>query len=81
MLRARLYPEHDATPTDTLNLAPGSDGWSGVFNVLGMTPSAFVQVWVDEPATEEIRGARRLSTTVWAVERCRDQSRRSGLHL
>lgn len=49
---ARLYPEHGATPTPPLALTPGEDGWSGVFTVVGLTPSAFVQIWVDEAATE-----------------------------
>jgi len=52
-VRARLYPEHDAAPTAVLNLTPGADGWSGVFTVPGLTPSAFVQVWIEEPADEE----------------------------
>jgi hypothetical protein len=52
-VRARLYPEHDAAPTDILNLASGAEGWSGAFTVPGLTPSAFVQVWVEEPADEE----------------------------
>ncbi|MFZ1769882.1 MAG: DNRLRE domain-containing protein, partial [Caldilinea sp.] len=45
-VRARLYPEHDATPTAILPLTPGEDGWAGVFTVSGLTPAAFVQVWV-----------------------------------
>jgi hypothetical protein len=52
-VRARLYPEHDATPTAILTLTPGEDGWAGVFTVSGLTPAAFVQVWVEEPASEE----------------------------
>ncbi|MFO7631526.1 MAG: DNRLRE domain-containing protein, partial [Caldilinea sp.] len=52
-VRARLYPEHDAAPTDDLALTPDADQWSGVFSVGGLTPSAFVQVWVEEPATDE----------------------------
>lgn len=52
-VRARLYPEHDAAPTAVLELTPGVGGWSGVFTVPGLTPSAFVQVWVEEPADEE----------------------------
>jgi hypothetical protein len=53
VVRARLYPEHDAAPTAVLELTPGADGWSGVFTVPGLTPSAFVQVWVEEAADEE----------------------------
>lgn len=52
-VRARLYPEHDATPTPSLTLTPDANGWRGVFVVPGLTPSAFVQVWIDEPADEE----------------------------
>ncbi|HHW87701.1 MAG TPA: DNRLRE domain-containing protein [Chloroflexi bacterium] len=52
-VRARLYPEHDATPTTPITLTVGADGWSGVFTVPGLTPSAFVQVWIEEPADEE----------------------------
>lgn len=51
-LRARLYPEHDAAPTDVVALMRNGDVWSGVFNVGEVTASAFVQVWVEEPATE-----------------------------
>lgn len=53
IVRARLYPEHDAAPTTILDLTLGADGWSGVFTVPGLTPSAFVQVWIEEPADEE----------------------------
>jgi len=52
-VHARLYPEHAAAPTAVLDLTPGAEGWSGVFTVSGLTPSAFVQVWVEEPADEE----------------------------
>ena len=52
-VRARRYPEHDAAPTAVLELTPGVGGWSGVFTVPGLTPSAVVQVWVEEPADEE----------------------------
>jgi len=52
-VRARLYPEHDAAPTDILDLAPDAGNWRGAFTVPGLTPSAFVQVWVEEPADEE----------------------------
>lgn len=52
-VRARLYPEHDATPTTALTLTLDADGWRGVFIVPGLTPSAFVQVWIEEPADEE----------------------------
>jgi len=46
-LRAILYPEHDAAPTAELALTPAGDAWSGVFTVSGLTPAAFVQVWVE----------------------------------
>lgn len=55
-LRAVLYPEHAATPTAVVELTPGDDGWSGVFTLPGLTPSAFVQVWVegdDQPLRRE----------------------------
>jgi hypothetical protein len=50
---ARLYPEHDAAPTDVLTLTLGADGWRGAFSVPELTPSAFVQVWVEESGGEE----------------------------
>lgn len=55
-LHAILYPEHDAAPTAALALTPDGDRWSGVFDVPGLTPSAFVQVWVegdDQPLRRE----------------------------
>lgn len=51
VLRARLYPEHAAAPTAAITLTQTGGDWSGVFSVPGVTPAAFVQVWVEEPAT------------------------------
>lgn len=46
-LSARLYPEHGTAPTAALELSLDGDTWTGVFSVPGVTPSAFVQVWVE----------------------------------
>jgi hypothetical protein len=51
VIRARLYPEHDAAPTAAITLTQTGDVWSGVFSTSGLTPAAFVQVWAEEPAT------------------------------
>ncbi len=52
VLRAKLYPEHIPAPTE-ITLSPKGDGrWEGVFKSPVRATAAYVQVWVDEPATE-----------------------------
>ena len=51
-LQARLYPEHSATPSAVINLAPAAGQWVGSFAVGQVTPAAYVEVWVDETNTE-----------------------------
>lgn len=57
VLRARLYPEHEASPTAAITLTQAGDTnagptWSGIFTTPSLTPAAFVQIWVEEPATD-----------------------------
>jgi hypothetical protein len=51
-VQARLYPEHSATPSAIVNLAPGAGQWVGSFAVGQVTSAAYVEVWVDETNTE-----------------------------
>lgn len=51
VVRAALYPEHDAAPTE-IALSPAPGGFRGVFTLDEFTYAAYVQVYVNEPASE-----------------------------
>lgn len=51
VIRAALYPEHEAGPTEIV-LSATEDGFQGVFELDDFTYAAYVQVYVDEAASE-----------------------------
>ncbi len=52
VLRAKLYPEHIPVPTEIALKQTAEGLWEGVFESPVRATAAYVQVWVDEPATE-----------------------------